>query len=57
MKTSTRYVVVRLHILHEPNVDPVNVVNECDYSFNYQVPGKAEIVDSEILDITEECPV
>ena len=57
MKTSTRYAVVRIHILHTDDVDPDDVVNEADYSFNNTVPGKNEIVDTEIIDISEECPI
>ena len=57
MKTSTRYVVVRVHVLHNPDVDPTEVINECDYSFIHVEPGKSEIVDTEIIDISEECPI
>ncbi len=54
MNKSTRYVIVRVHILHAPDVNPDEVINECDYNFTHLDPGKSEIIDTEIVDVTTE---
>jgi hypothetical protein len=45
--TSVRYLQVRVEIKHSANVDPDEVINECDYNFTSQTDD-AKIVDTEI---------
>jgi hypothetical protein len=45
MKQSVRYVQIKLVINHDENVDPNDIINECEYSFqksgSYRLPSKS----------------
>lgn len=50
---STRFVTVKVEINHPDNVDPEDVLNECDYEFISQT-NKAKIEKTEILGYAED---
>lgn len=52
-KVSARYLHVRVEIRHSSEIDPDEVINECDYSFVSQT-NNAEILDTEIQEQQEE---
>lgn len=52
-QTSVRYLQVRVEIKHSPNVDPDEVISECDYNFISHTDD-AKIVDTEIQEQQEE---
>jgi hypothetical protein len=55
MKHSVRYVQVKLEIDHDENVDPDDIINECDYSFRVThapTPSYGIIRGTEIIEIS-----
>ena len=53
---STIYVVVKLKVEHESDVDPLFIVNEADYSFTSN-RDDGRIADTEIIAESDESPV
>lgn len=68
MKHSVRYVQLKLDIDHDDNVNPDDIINECDYSFrkssSFKLPSKSPsrcpseekrgtISDTELQEISE----
>lgn len=51
--TSVRYLQVKVEIKHSSDVDPDEVIDECDYNFTSQTDN-AKIVDTEIQEQEEE---
>jgi hypothetical protein len=56
MKHSVRYVQVKLEIDHDENVDPDDIINECDYNFRVThapAPSYGTIRETELQEISE----
>ena len=52
MIKSIRYIQVRVEMVHDEDITPDEVIDNCDYSFDSITIG-ANIIDTEILSYSE----